>query len=369
MPPTVVQPSPHRLRSIARAAACLAVGVLALSASQAPAATRVPLTMQANAPFPIRVFAVDLSRDTRPDALAVTENGHRVAATLTPIRRKRVPFSAALVLDTSRTMTGGPFAASRAAAEALIRGKLPRAELALFGFAARPYVLHGWSARKAHLADSLTGVRPSYGTAVWEAVVLASRQLQRRQGSTKALVLLTDGKPDTTDRRVRAAIAAARSSGARVYVVVAGKGDPVQRELLQGLAHSTGGALVSVRSIPELRRTFAGLAKVISRQYLISYSSPLRKPGGRVVVRADFGRAFGTAAYAIPKRPPAAPETFWYSVAGSLLLLVGVLALIAGAVGALVVVHLRSQPRWRTQRTRSLSSRLSRRRPPARGAG
>ena len=98
-------------------------------------------------------------------------------------------------------MTGGPFAASRAAAGELIRGKLPRAELALIGFAARPYVLHGWSARRP-LANSLTGVRPSYGTAVWDAVVLASRQLQRRQGSAKALVLLTDGKPDTTDRRV-----------------------------------------------------------------------------------------------------------------------------------------------------------------------
>ena len=49
---------------------------------------------------------------------------------------------------------------------------------------------------------------------MWDAVVLASRQLQRRQGKPKALVLLTDGKPDTTDRRVGAAIAAARTSGA-----------------------------------------------------------------------------------------------------------------------------------------------------------
>ena len=352
MTQAAVQPSPHRLRSIACAAACLLVGVLALPASDASAATRVPLTMQANAPFPIRVFAVDLSWNTRPGAIAVTENGRRVAATLTPIRRKRVPFSAALVLDTSRTMTGGPFAASRAAAVELIRGKLARAELALIGFAAHPYVMHGWSARKGPLADSLTGVRPSYGTAVWDAVVLASRQLQRRQGSAKALVLLTDGRPDTTDRRVRAAIAAARTSGARVYVVIAGKGNAGQRDRLRSLARATGGAVVSVRSIPELRRTFAGLAKTLSRQYLVSYSSPLRKPGGRVVVRADFGGAYATAAYAIPKRPPAAEERFWYSTAGSLLLLVGVLALIGAAVGALVAVHLRSRPRWRTQRTR-----------------
>ena len=91
MTQAAVQPSPHRLRSIACAAACLTVGVLALSASHASAATRVPLTMQANAPFPIRVFAVDLSRNTQPGAIAVTENGRRVAATLTPIRRKRVP--------------------------------------------------------------------------------------------------------------------------------------------------------------------------------------------------------------------------------------------------------------------------------------
>ena len=191
------------------------------------------------------------------------------------ISQKRIPFSAALVLDTSLTMTGGPFAAARAAAETLIAGKLLRSELALIGFSARPYLVHDWSARERELASSLTGLKTSYGTALWDATVLASRKIRPRQGSARALVVLTDGRRDTTGTRVNAAIQAARRAGARVFVVIAGKGGAVQRSRLQRLAAETGGAFVNVRSIPELRRTFAALARTLSRQYLLSYSSPL----------------------------------------------------------------------------------------------
>jgi Mg-chelatase subunit ChlD len=117
-----------------------------------------------------------------------------VDAALTPLREKRIPFSAAFVLDTSLTMTGGPFAAARAAAESFITRKLPRSEVALFGFSAKPYVIRGWRADTTGLDRSLKALHTSYGTAVWDSVILASRQLQNRHGSARALVVLTDGR-------------------------------------------------------------------------------------------------------------------------------------------------------------------------------
>ena len=158
------------------------------------------------------------------------------------------------------------------------------------------------------------------------------RAAQRRQGSAKALVLWRTASRTAPTGASVAAIAAARTSGARGVCRDRGQG---QRRA----ARSAAGLLALDRRRrrqrpldPELRRTFAGLAKTLSRQYLLSYSSPLRKPGGRVVVRADFGRA-----YAAAMRDQAAARgegSFWYSTTGSLMLLVGVLALIGGAVGA-----------------------------------
>ena len=334
-------------------AAWLAVALLVGSAGQAAAATRVPLTMQRNVPFPVRVFAVNLPGDAEPDVVALRENGEPVEADMTRISQKRIPFSAALVLDTSLTMTGGPFTAARAAAETLIAGKLPRSELALIGFSARPYLVHDWSANASKLAASLTGLKTSYGTALWDATVLASQQVRSRQGSAKALVVLTDGRRDTTLTRVNAAITAARSAGAQVFVVIAGKGGAVQRGRLQRLAAKTGGAFVNVRSIPELRRTFAALARTLSRTYLLSYSSPLTDAGTRVDVRADFGRSYGSATYQIPTVPPPAKASFWFTTVGAISILGGMLALIGLGVGGLAMQQrsrrrrLRSRPRRR----------------------
>ena len=303
------------------------------------ASTRVPLTIQPNVPFPVRVYAINFPGDAKPDVIAVTENGQPVAAYLTPISQKRVPFSAALVLDTSLTMTGGPFAAARAAAETLIAGKLPRSELALIGFSARPYLLHGWSASEPKLTASLTGLKTSYGTALWDATVLASRQIRGRQGSAKALVVLTDGRRDTTATRVNEAIRAARGAGARVFVVIAGKGGTVQRSRLQRLAAETGGAFINVRSIPELRVTFAALARTLSRQYLLSYSSPFDVPGLPVEVRADFGRATSSTTYRIPTPPPPEETSFWFTTTGTMTLLGGVLVLIALGVAGFTTLN------------------------------
>ena len=330
-----------------RAASLLVLACLVLVSASQAATTRVPLTIQPNVPFPVRVFAVNLPGDARPVVITVTENGQPVAASLTRISEERVPFSAALVLDTSLTMTGGPFAAARAAAETLIAGKLPRSELALIGFSARPYLLHGWSADARELTKSLTGLRTSYGTALWDATVLASDQIRGRKGSAKALVVLTDGRRDTTTTRVSTAIRAARRAGARVFVVIAGEGGRVQRSRLQRLAGQTGGAFINVRSIPELRRTFAALARTLSRQYLLSYSSPVTDPGVEVVVRADLGRARGSTTYQTPTLPPPAKTSFWFTATGAITFFGGVLLLVALGVWGFLFRERRASSRRR----------------------
>lgn len=324
----------RRRLSVAWTALPIAI-VMAGVATSADAATKLALTTQPNVPFPVRVYALSLPGAGAPSTVRVTENGRRVKASLTPIGRKRIPFSAVLLLDSSLTMIGGPLVAARAAAAALIANKPVRSELALTGFSAQPYAVHDFSKSRASLTSSLTKLKTRYGTAVWNSVILASRQLRVRKGSAKAIVILTDGRADTTTTDVGRAIRAAKGSGARVFVVVAGSGGSKQRTRLNRLADTTGGSVLQVSSIPQLRRAFTQLARTLSRQYLLSYASQVKEPGRIVRVSVRIDNANAAMSYTTPPGPaPASKPSFWLSAKGGAILVLGfilvpVVALIA----------------------------------------
>src|SRR5258707_1202144 len=135
----------------ARVGATLAVCALAwlaVLAGSAGAAPRIALTTQPDVPFPVRVYAVSLPGGGAPKKVTVTENGHKVDASVVPIGSKATPFSAVVMLDASLTMVGRPFVAARTAAKVLIDNKPARSELALYGFAARPFAVQDFSKNK-----------------------------------------------------------------------------------------------------------------------------------------------------------------------------------------------------------------------------
>ena len=297
----------HLQRSFARqflaAVAFTALVALSLLSDGATAAPHIPLATEPNVPFPVRVYALSLPTGRAPSRIRVTENGRRVDASLVPIRGKTTPYSAVVLLDASLTMNGRPFVAARTAARTLIANKPARSELALYGFAAQPFAVQNFSKSKGQLAALVRSLRIRYGTAVWNTVILASQKLRSRQGSAKAIVILTDGRADTTKTRVAQAIAAAKNAGARVFVVVAGPGGPQQRARLNHLAGATGGFVVTVDSVPRLRAAFARLARTLSHQFILSYSSRLTKPGRTVRVTIRVDNATGAVSYV---RPPSA---------------------------------------------------------------
>jgi hypothetical protein len=318
-------------RSLALLVVTVAATALVLSASlatTAAAAPRLVVTMQPNVPFPVRVFALSLPGDSLPAKVAVTENGRKVEASVIPVGSRATPYSAVVLLDASLTMVGRPFAAARTAAGVLIANKPARSELALYGFAARPFAVQDFSKNKRALNAVLASLKVRYGTAMWNTVILASHRLRSRNASARAIVILTDGKMDTTQTPVRSAVAAAQSAGARVFVVIAGPGGTLQRERLQHLAAATGGSVLKVDSIPHLRAAFAQVARILSHQFLLSYASPLTKPGRAVRVHIRLDGATAATRYSIPHPPVAPPQKtafFFTARGGGLLVGAGVL--------------------------------------------
>ncbi len=319
-----------------RRALTIAVLVLGLAGSAAPAQAgteQVRLSLSPSAPFPQRQFTLQLpSPDIRPYDVQVTENGVPVIAHLTPIARNRVPLSIAVLLDTSNSMQGRPLSAAISAVQTLIADKPARSEVAVFGFAATPYLVHGWSASADAFDATLASVQPSSGTSIWDAVGMASQSVGERRGASRAIVLLTDGDDTESAATLVDAADAARSEHARVFVVGL-PGAEINRQNLRELVEQTGGEFVQVRSIGQLRRVYGELASELGGQYILSYTSQLRGTGRPVNVALSVAGLTATQRYTIPpiaRTHHEAPGGWWTTDQA--------LAAIAGGVGLTVLL-------------------------------
>jgi len=324
-------------------------GLVAAGAAQA-APRPVQFVLSPSARFPQREFVLALPTGVRPYDLQVTENGVPVIPHLRSIAENRVPLSVAILLDTSNSMEGRPLQSAADAAATLIADKPARSEVAVFGFAATPYLVHGWSADSSSFVNSLGGLRSSAGTAIWSAVGMASQSLADRHGAARAVILLTDGVDTETGATVDDAALAARAAGARVYVVGL-PGAQLDRSSLRELVSASGGEFIQAQSLAELRRVYAGLAQELRQQFVLTYTSQLRDTGRPVDVELQVAGLSATQHYTIPAiaAAPAPRADGWWTTGQAI-------TAIAAGVGAIVLVmaYLLVRPK-RTNPIRRLS--------------
>jgi tight adherence protein B len=289
------------------------------------------IALQPGAQFPDRRFVVTLPPGAHSYDVRVTENGVPVVPHLRSLNVTSVPVSLAVLLDTSDSMRGKPIAAALDAARTLVENKSPRSEVAVYGFSGQPYVVSQWSTVPAAIEASLPSVRTTHGTALWDAVTYASQELRTRPGSSKAIVVLTDGADISSSATADSAITVAKAAHVHVYAVGL-PGVASEATTVQALVDATGGDFIRVSSLGDLERVYAGLAASLNQQYLLTYTSQLRGVGKTVTVRMDVDGATATQRYSIPPMAPVSTtrHTTWWAGNGSL-------ALITLAVGLVVL--------------------------------
>jgi tight adherence protein B len=290
------------------------------------------ISLQPGAQFPERQFVVTLPAGAHPYDVHVSENGVPVIPHLVSLNTTAVPVSLVVLLDTSNSMRGKPLTAALDAAQTLIDQKSLRSEVAVYGFSQHPYVIHQWATDRSAFQASLASVSATQGTALWDAVTYASQELRGRTGSSKAIVVLTDGADNSSAATAASATAVARSVGAHVFAV----GLPgVRSEAtdVQALVDETGGDFIRVSSLTDLKAVYAGLATRLKQQYQLSYQSQLRGVGKQVTVRLDVNGVSAGQRYTIPPTAAAvvAARSAWWTGSGAL---VG----IALAVGLVILV-------------------------------
>ncbi|HEY3614198.1 MAG TPA: type II secretion system F family protein [Gaiellales bacterium] len=178
-----------------------------------------------------------------------------------------------LALDVSRSMKGKPLAAAREAATSFVNKKRANDLIGLYSFGHTADPVQSPDTDRDVLGTALSRVPLDTieGTALYDSIIQASRELASEPTLTKVLVVLTDGD-DTTKTSLEQAVKVAKSSGVTVDAIAIGTTTPPAA--LKSIAHQTGGTVFSAdRSTQGITQVYSRIAEQIRNTYRLQYTS------------------------------------------------------------------------------------------------
>ena len=211
------------------------------------------------------------------DAFEIYEDGAR--QTITQFTSDRIPIGLGLLLDISDSMFGRRIVDARAAVQRFLLELLaPSDEFFLMAFNHAPHVLTEWTADSAAVRRSLEALRPTGGTAIYDAVLVALPLVENRERERAALVVISDGADTASDATLRDVRAALLRTDAFVYAIGIDSPQPqplntrVNVQALSDLTTETGGHAEIVRDSADLAAATARIAEELNSQYMLGYS-------------------------------------------------------------------------------------------------
>ena len=259
------------------------IGALVLAAPAAAANLRLRSVDASDYPL-IRVTVVAPSKTT--PAPKLTEDG--VAVQGFSVHRLQGK-SVVLAIDRSRSMRGRPLEQAVAAARAFVRTKPVDDRIGVVSFGSSALQLTSFSNATIDADGALRGlaVDVRQGTALHDAVALASRALVTEPTQARVLILLTDGHDISSRGTFAQAVAAARADRVAVYSIgIQGRG--FTPEPLQTLAKDTGGAYFPATTA-SLAAIYDRIAGELARTWVMEYVTAAR-PGDTLNLTASARR-------------------------------------------------------------------------------
>jgi len=219
-----------------------------------------------------------LIHDLPREAFEVYEDG--VRQTITQFTRDRVPIGLGVLLDISDSMYGKRIQDARTAVDRFLFELLdPGDEFFLMAFNHAPRALTGWTRDQAEVTRGLAGVRPSGGTAIYDAIVSSLPLIGRRNRQRAALLVISDGADTASTASMREVRAALLRSDAFVYAIAIDSPDRqpintrVNAQALREVTSESGGRTEVVQSSADLQEATARIAEELNSQYLLGFSS------------------------------------------------------------------------------------------------
>src|SRR5580698_6950917 len=191
-------------------------------------------------------------------------------------KESALPLSIALAIDTSLS-TRHDLPLEQASAKRFARTILrPVDALSVYGFSESVSQAVGYTANLKRIDEGIDHIRLGAATALFDAVYIASRSLDRRQGR-KVMVLITDGGDTISQVDYKEAVRAAEEAEALVYSIIvvpiensAGRETGGEHALIQ-LSEDTGGKYYYATSMSQLDEAFRKISDELRTQYLLAY--------------------------------------------------------------------------------------------------
>jgi Ca-activated chloride channel homolog len=190
-----------------------------------------------------------------------------------------LPLSVALLIDTSgSTATNLRYETTSLEKflRALIQEGNPNDAVALYAFNDEVTRLNSFTRREERLSESLRTLKARAGTSLYDAVHLASRDLNGREGR-HVIIAVTDGGDTTSTKKYADAFESAQNADAILYPILvvpitndAGRNLGGERAL-DSLASGTGARVFQPMGASELDTAFAQILRDLRTQYLVGY--------------------------------------------------------------------------------------------------
>jgi Ca-activated chloride channel family protein len=211
----------------------------------------------------------------KKENFVLQEDGHEQKISVFD-KESALPLSIALAIDTSlSTRHDLPLeqASAKRFARAIVR---PVDALSVFGFSETVSQATTYTADQKRIDEGIDHIRLGAATALFDAVYVVSRSLDRRQGR-KVIVLITDGGDTISRIDYKEAARAAEEAEALVYSIIvvpiensAGRETGGEHALIQ-LSEDTGGKYYYATSMSQLDDAFRQISEELRTQYLLAY--------------------------------------------------------------------------------------------------
>jgi len=216
---------------------------------------------------PVAVLTKDnfrLSEDGRDQKIAVFD------------KESALPLSIVLAIDTSlSTKKDLPLelASARHFAHTILR---PVDALSVYQFSEIVDEVVPFTPDLKTIDHGIDRIRVGSATALYDALFLGARALDRRKGR-KVMVVITDGGDTVSKVDYRDAVRAAQEAEAILYSIIvvpveasAGRDTGGEHALIQ-LSEDTGGKYYYASSLPQLDSAFRQISEELRTQYLLAY--------------------------------------------------------------------------------------------------
>ncbi|MEM8933653.1 MAG: VWA domain-containing protein, partial [Acidobacteriota bacterium] len=187
-------------------------------------------------------------------------------------RVEDLPIHVGIVLDTSASMVGVLPDVRRAALSFLDQAVTPKDRAAVVTFNTFPELKVPLTNDAAALGAGLAGLAPEGRTALYDSVMFSLYYFAGVKGQ-RALLILSDGKDESSRFDFDQTLEYARRAGITLYTIGLRLGDPSARSKLRRLAEETGGMSFTLRGIEELEPVYAQIQQELRSQLLIAYQS------------------------------------------------------------------------------------------------